>query len=290
MKKLTAVAEMQVAAAGLRATGRRIGLAPTMGSLHDGHLSLVRAARERCEVVVASIFVNPTQFGPQEDYRNYPRNLESDARLLAEERVDVLFAPTPEEIYPPGFQTYVAVQELSQPLCGRSRPGHFRGVATVVTKLLNIVQPDLAFFGRKDAQQGILIQQLVRDLNLPVEIVLCPIVREADGLALSSRNAYLSPEERQAALVLHRSLGRAREMLSAGERSAERLLAVVRGMLEAESRARVDYVEVVDAATLKPIQRLQGRILLALAGWFGKARLIDNLMAEETGNSWKVDI
>jgi pantoate--beta-alanine ligase len=189
-----------VAAAGLRATGRRVGLVPTMGALHDGHLSLVRAARERCDVVVASIFVNPAQFGPQEDYRNYPRNLESDARGLAEEGVDVLFAPTAEEIYPPDFQTYVAVQELSQPLCGKSRPGHFRGVATVVTKLLNIVQPGVAFFGRKDAQQGILIQQLVRDLNLPVEIVLCPIIREADGLALSSRNAYLSPDERQAAL------------------------------------------------------------------------------------------
>jgi pantoate--beta-alanine ligase len=290
MKKLTTVTEMQVAAAGLRATGRRIGFVPTMGALHDGHLSLVRAARERSDVVVASIFVNPTQFGPNEDYRNYPRNLESDARLLGEEGVDVLFAPAPEEIYPPGFQTYVTVRDLSQPLCGRSRPGHFRGVATVVTKLLNIVQPDAAFFGRKDAQQGILIQQLVRDLSLPVEIVLCPTVREADGLAVSSRNAYLKPEERQAALVLHRSLGRAREMLVAGERSVERLVAGVRGLLEAEPRVRVDYVEVVDAATLEPAERLQGRIVLALAAWVGKARLIDNLMAEDTGNGWRIEL
>jgi pantoate--beta-alanine ligase len=290
MKKLTTVTEMQVAAAGLRATGRRIGFVPTMGALHDGHLSLVRAARERSDVVVASIFVNPTQFGPNEDYRNYPRNLESDARLLAEEGVDVLFAPAPEEIYPPGFQTHVTVRDLSQPLCGRSRPGHFRGVATVVTKLLNIVQPDAAFFGRKDAQQGILIQQLVRDLSLPVEIVLCPTVREADGLAVSSRNAYLNSEERQAALVLHRSLGRAREMLVAGERSVERLVAGVRGLLEAEPRVRVDYVEVVDAATLEPAERLQGRIVLALAAWVGKARLIDNLMAEDTGNGWRIEL
>jgi len=290
MKVLKQVGEMQVAAAGLRATGQRIGFVPTMGALHDGHLSLVRTARERCDALVASIFVNPTQFGPDEDYHNYPRNLERDARLLAEEGVDVLFAPTPEEIYPPGFQTYVTVQEMSQPLCGRSRPGHFRGVATVVTKLLNIVQPDLAFFGRKDAQQGILIQQLVRDLSLPVEVVLCTIVREADGLAMSSRNAYLSQEERQAALALHRSLSRAREMLIAGERDPAKLLAVMRGLLEAEPRLRLDYAEVVDAGTLKPLERLQGRLLVAVAAWIGKARLIDNLLAEETDQGWRIEL
>jgi pantoate--beta-alanine ligase len=291
MKTLTQVAEMQVAAAGVRGSGRRVGFVPTMGALHAGHLSLVRAARQRSDVVVVSIFVNPAQFGPGEDYRAYPRDLEGDAARLLREGVDFLFAPPPEEIYPTGFQTFVEVEKLSRPLCGQSRGGHFRGVATVVTKLFNIVQPDLAFFGRKDAQQSILIRQMVRDLNLPVEIIVCPIVREPDGLAMSSRNAYLSREERRAALVLHRSLSRARERLEAGAHSGKEVVATMRAELAAEPLARADYMEVVDAETLEPVERLEGTILVALAVWIGKARLIDNLMAEQQPDGrWRVDL
>lgn len=291
MKTLTQVAEMQVAAAGVRGSGRRIGFVPTMGALHAGHLSLVRAARERCDVVVVSIFVNPAQFGPGEDYRAYPRDPEADAARLGKEGVDFLFAPPPEEIYPTGFQTFVEVEKLSRPLCGQSRAGHFRGVATVVTKLFNIVQPDLAFFGRKDAQQSILLQQMVRDLNLPVEIVVCSIVREPDGLAMSSRNAYLSSEERRAALVLYRSLSRARERLEHGASSGKEIVATMRAELAVEPQAREDYVEVVDAETLEPVERLEGTILVALAVRIGKARLIDNLMGRETPNGrWRVNL
>ena len=280
MKTVTRVAEMQLAAAGAGGMGRRIGFVPTMGALHEGHLSLVRAARQRTDLTVVSIFVNPAQFGPGEDYRGYPRDLGADSALLIREGVDILFAPAAEEIYPPGFQTSVSVEEFSEPLCGRFRPGHFRGVATVVLKLFNIVSPDAAFFGRKDAQQSILIQRLVRDLNLPVEVVVCPIVRESDGLAMSSRNAYLSAEERAAAPVLHRSLERARELLLGGERRAGILIGEMRKLVEAEPGARVDYIEAVDAATLAPLALLSGRALLALAVWIGAARLIDNMFIE----------
>ncbi|MFQ5778199.1 MAG: pantoate--beta-alanine ligase [Terriglobia bacterium] len=290
MKTLTRVAEMQVAAAGARGLGRRIGLVPTMGALHEGHLSLVRAARERSDFTVVSLFVNPAQFGPGEDYRRYPRDLEADGRRLAEAGVAVLFAPTVEEIYPVGSQTSVLVERASEPLCGRFRPGHFRGVATVVLKLLNIVQPHVAFFGRKDAQQCVVIQQLVRDLNLPVEIVVCPIVREPDGLALSSRNAYLNPREREAARALFRSLVRAREMIEAGERSAQAIERGIRALLGAKPKARIDYVELVDAQTLQPTDRVTGRILIALAVWIGSARLIDNLVVEEKQGRFYFDL
>ena len=271
---------MQLAAAGARGMGRRIGFVPTMGALHEGHLSLVRAARQRADLTVVSIFVNPAQFGPGEDYRSYPRDRAADSALLIREGVDILFAPDAEEIYPPDFQTSVLVERLSEPLCGRFRPGHFRGVATVVLKLFNIVSPDGAFFGRKDAQQSIIIQRLVRDLNLPVEVVVCPIVREPDGLAMSSRNAYLSAEERAAAPVLHRSLERARELLLGGERRAGILIGEMRKLVEAEPRARMDYIEAVDAATLSPLALLSGRVLLALAVWVGSARLIDNMLID----------
>ena len=280
MKTLTRVAEMQLAAAGARGMGRRIGFVPTMGALHEGHVSLVRAAKQRADLTVVSIFVNPAQFGPGEDYRSYPRDRAADSALLIREGVDILFAPDAEEIYPPDFQTSVLVERLSEPLCGRFRPGHFRGVATVVLKLFNIVSPDGAFFGRKDAQQSIIIQRLVRDLNLPVEVVVCPIVREPDGLAMSSRNAYLSAEERAAAPVLHRSLERARELLLGGERRAGILIGEMRKLVEAEPRARIDYIEAVDAATLAPLALLSGRALLALAVWVGSARLIDNMLID----------
>lgn len=281
MKTLTTVAEMHVAAAGLRALGKRIGLVPTMGALHEGHLSLVRAAKQHADVTVVSVFVNPTQFGPGEDYQRYPRDLQSDRAWLRQEGVDFLFVPSAEEIYPSDFQSYVMVERLGAPLEGQFRPGHFRGVATVVLKLFNIVQPHAAFFGQKDAQQCAVIQQLVRDLNLPVEIVVCPIVREPDGLAMSSRNAYLNPEERQAARVLWRSLCRARELIQAGERRAEEIVGEMRALIEQEPRARIDYIAVVDAARLEPLPRLSGRLLIALAVRIGSARLIDNMIAEE---------
>lgn len=281
MKTLAHIAEMQIAAAGLRGEGRRIGFVPTMGALHEGHLSLVRAARARADTVVVSIFVNPSQFGPQEDYRAYPRDLERDSRLLAQEKVDILFTPTAEEIYPADFQSFVTVERLGEPLCGRSRPGHFRGVATVVLKLFNIVQPHLAFFGRKDAQQSVLIRQLVRDLSLPVEIVVCPIVREPDGLALSSRNAYLATAERRAALCLNRALRRAQELIETGERRASEVIGEMRGVLGEETLARIDYVEVVDYGTLQPRAEVGSETLIALAVYIGKARLIDNLVVEE---------
>ena len=271
---------MQLAAAGARGMGRRIGFVPTMGALHEGHLSLVRASKQRADLTVVSIFVNPAQFGPGEDYRSYPRDRAADSALLIREGVDILFAPDAEEIYPPDFQTSVTVERLSEPLCGRFRPGHFRGVATVVLKLFNIVSPEVAFFGRKDAQQSVIIQRLVRDLNLPIEVVVCPIVREPDGLAMSSRNAYLSAEERSAALLLHRSLERAREMLLGGERRAGVIVGEVRRLVEAEPRARIDYIEAVDAATLSPLALISGCALLALAVRLGAARLIDNLLIE----------
>jgi pantoate--beta-alanine ligase len=264
-----------------RAEGRLIGFVPTMGALHDGHLSLVRAAMVECRPVIASIFVNPTQFGPTEDFRKYPRTLDSDRKQLEEAGVDYLFAPEASEIYPPGFCTWVNVEGLSERLEGRVRPGHFRGVTTVVLKLLEIVQPQKAFLGRKDAQQARLIEQMARDLHLDAEIVVCPIVREPDGLALSSRNAYLSPEERRAAPVLHRALDEARAAIQRGERDAARLGARMREVLRAEPLAEIEYVEVVDAETLAPVTRLRGRCLALLAVRIGATRLIDNLLIDE---------
>jgi len=281
MKTLTCAAEMQAAAAGLRGAGKRLGFVPTMGALHEGHLSLVRRARQETDFTVVSIFVNPAQFGPTEDYLNYPRDLARDSDLLRREGVELLFAPPVEEIYPEGFETYVAAEQVGAPLEGESRPGHFRGVATVVLKLFNIVQPHRAYFGRKDAQQCTVVSRLVRDLNLPVEIVVCPIVREPDGLAMSSRNAYLNKDERCAATVLYRSLCRARKLMESGERDAETILAAMRAMLAAEPLARVDYVAAMDAETFAPVARLQGRVVLPLAVRIGRARLIDNLLVEE---------
>ncbi|MFQ5817406.1 MAG: pantoate--beta-alanine ligase [Terriglobia bacterium] len=280
MKTLTRVAEMQVAATGLRARGKHIGFVPTMGALHEGHLSLVRRAQEESDVTVVSLFVNPAQFGPTEDYRNYPRDLARDTDLLRRAGVDFLFAPPVEELYPPDFQTYVTLERVAAPLEGQFRPGHFRGVATVVAKLFGIVQPHRAYFGRKDAQQCAVVKQVVRDLHLPVEVVVCPIVREPDGLAISSRNAYLSPEERTAARVLYQSLCRARDLIRSGERRPDAILAAMRQLIGEEPRARLDYVAIVDPERLTPQTRLEGRGLVALAVWIGRARLIDNLLVE----------
>jgi pantoate--beta-alanine ligase len=270
-----------------RAEGSVTGLVPTMGALHAGHMSLVRAAKAECQPVVASIFVNPTQFGPNEDFQKYPRSFESDRNVLEEGGVDYLFAPEPAEIYPPGFRTWVNVEGLSDRLDGRSRPGHFRGVMTIVLKLLEIVQPQKAFFGRKDAQQARLIRQMARDLHLDADIVVCPIVREPDGLAMSSRNAYLNPKERSAATVLYRALDAARRAIERGERDALRLNATMRETLRSEPLVDADYVELVDAETLEPVTRLRGVCLAMLAARVGTTRLIDNMLIEEDGGGFR---
>jgi pantoate--beta-alanine ligase len=263
-----------------RAESRIVGLVPTMGALHAGHVALIERARRECSPVIASIFVNPKQFGPNEDFSKYPRALDSDRKMLEQAGVDSLFAPEPLEIYPNGFSTYVHVHGLSERLEGRSRPGHFRGVTTVVMKLLQIVQPNFAYFGRKDAQQARIITQMAGDLNLDAEIVVCPIVREPDGLALSSRNAYLSAEERKAATVLHRALDAARSDLAAGVRDALQLQGVLHRTLSVESQARVDYAEIVDAESFEPVARVSKPAYVLLAVFIGKTRLIDNLYIE----------
>ena len=251
---------------------------PTMGALHEGHLSLVRAARASCDVVAASIFVNPTQFGPTEDLEKYPRAFERDCELLEREGVELMFAPAVEEMYPKGATTWVTVEGLSDKLDGRSRPGHFRGVTTVVAKLFHIVEPDAAFFGQKDAAQVAIVRRMVRDLNLPVEIVACPIVREADGLAMSSRNAYLDAAQRRHALVLYRSLTRVRELFDTGEKNAGRLLAAGREEFAKENSLRLDYFEIVNSKTLEPVIDVSRGALVAVAAYVGSTRLIDNLV------------
>lgn len=263
-----------------RAGGHSIGLVPTMGYLHEGHLELMRRAKERCDTVIISIFVNPTQFGPNEDFDRYPRDMERDARLAGEVGVDAIFNPSVEEMYPAGFCTYVDVKRITEKLCGLSRPGHFRGVATVVTKLFNIVKPDCAFFGQKDAQQALVIKRMVADLNMDLEVVTLPTVREPDGLAMSSRNIYLKPEERRAALVLYRSLQRAKEAYQAGERNVAKLRRLVVDMIEAEPLANIDYVEIYSYPELEEVKEIQGQVLLAIAVKIGRARLIDNIILE----------
>src|SRR3954453_22708018 len=261
-----------------RADGRRVGFVPTMGALHQGHLSLVRAAKAQADLVIVSIFVNPTQFGPNEDLARYPRPFEKDRALLEQEGVDVLFAPAVEEMYPNGAVTYVTVEGMSERLCGRSRPGHFRGVTTIVSKLFHIVEPDVAFFGQKDAAQVAIIRRMVRDLNLPVHITVCPIVREPDGLAMSSRNAYLDPEQRKEALVLQRSLLVVQQLIEEGESSASNLIVAGRQEFPDKPSVRLDYFEIVNPDTLDPIQAIEDRALIAVAAYVGSTRLIDNLL------------
>jgi pantoate--beta-alanine ligase len=274
---------MSVARRLRREENRTIGLVPTMGALHEGHLSLIHEARALCDVVVVSVFVNPAQFGPAGDFASYPRDLTRDSGLLAEYNVDYVFAPTAEEIYPTGFATYVTVEGLSDKLEGAARPGHFRGVTTVVAILLNIVRPHFAFFGQKDAQQSIIIKQMVRDLALEAEVVVLPIVREETGLALSSRNAYLDKQERRAAIILNRALLQARSAYAGGERSASRLIDLVRAMIENEPLAKIDYVSINDAETLAKLDKIDDRrALLSLAVFIGKTRLIDNLVLGES--------
>jgi pantoate--beta-alanine ligase len=273
-----------------RAGDRLTGLVPTMGALHEGHLSLVRAARESCSPLVASIFVNPKQFGPGEDFEKYPRSFERDVAALEEAGVHYIFAPSPAEIYPAGFRTAVDVAGLGERLEGRSRPGHFRGVTTVVLKLFEIVQPRFAFFGRKDAQQLRIIRQMAADLNLDTRIVACPIVRESDGLAMSSRNAYLQGEDRRAATALYRALTAMKKEIEFGERDAARLNSAIRAVFDAGRGAALDYAEIVDADSLEPVVRLRRTCLALIAAFVGKTRLIDNALIEESGESFNVTL
>lgn len=276
MKTITSLSDLRIAR---RQLPGPVGLVPTMGYLHDGHLSLVRAAKAECTSVVVSNFVNPSQFGPKEDLAAYPRDLPRDLRLLEMEGVDLVWAPTVEAMYPPDYQTWVTVDEVTQPLEGSMRPGHFRGVATVVAKLFNAVQPDRAYFGQKDAQQAVVIRQMARDLNFNLDIVICPIVREPDGLAMSSRNTYLNPEERQAATVLNRSLIAARQAFTAGEEDAGCLRRIMTETIQAEPLACLQYVSCADPVTLREIEgAIAGRALLSMAVYVGKTRLIDNLV------------
>jgi pantoate--beta-alanine ligase len=273
----TISAETRQAVAAARSAGKTIGLVPTMGALHAGHASLLRAARAETGFVAASIFVNPTQFGPNEDFQRYPRPFDKDMAVCEAEGVDLIFHPEPGALYPPDFRTYVEVHGLQDVLCGGSRPGHFRGVATVVLKLFNIVQPDVAYFGQKDAQQARLLVQMVRDLDVPVVMRICPIVREPDGLAMSSRNQYLDATQRRHATVLHRALAEIHDRIRAGERRADPVLQAAKDMITATPGAKLDYIEAVSLDTLGPLEELRGDVLIALAVYFGVTRLIDNL-------------
>lgn len=276
MKLKNTIHDMQRIVREYQRLDQKIGLVPTMGALHAGHRSLIEQARRSCDRVIVSIFVNPTQFGPNEDFTRYPRSLDQDLGVCQEAGADLVFVPTVTEMYPAANLAYIDVRRLGDHLCGASRPGHFQGVCTVVAKLINICQPDLAFFGEKDAQQLAIIRQMARDLNFPVEIVSCPIIREPDGLALSSRNIYLDPAERQAALAVPRSLGAARRSLLAGERDAGQLAEIIRASLADEPLARVDYIAIVDSLDLQPAARIEKPVLVAVAVFFGQTRLIDN--------------
>jgi len=262
-----------------RRAGQRIGLVPTMGYFHEGHLSLIDAARQQAEIVVVSLFVNPTQFGPNEDLDRYPRDFERDERLARERHTDILFYPDVAEMYPDSFYTYVITEKLSRVLCGKSRPIHFRGVTTIVAKLFNIVQPDVAVFGRKDAQQAIIIRKMVRDLNFPVRIIVAPIVREADGLAMSSRNRYLTETERQQAPVIFRALQEAADLVKEGERDAIRIKDRIRRKIETAPLAKIEYIEIISPDNLSAVSTIdQKGVFAAVAVWFGKTRLIDNMV------------
>jgi pantoate--beta-alanine ligase len=282
MRVCHSIDEMRAASRTGRRKSKSLGLVPTMGALHEGHLSLVRAAKAQCDLVVVSIFVNPLQFGPNEDLAKYPRNFDRDRELLAKEGVDYIFAPRVEEMYPAGAVTYVTVEGLSDKLCGRSRSGHFRGVTTVVAKLFNIVEPARAFFGQKDAAQSTIIRRMVRDLNISVRVVVCPIVREPDGLAMSSRNAYLDAGQRKSALVLYRSLTAVQERFDQGERKAHVLIDAGKQTLAHEPLVRLDYLEIVDPETLEPVDDLSRGGLAAVAAFVGNVRLIDNFVLGPT--------
>jgi pantoate--beta-alanine ligase len=280
METITKIEEMKAVVKGLKSQGKTIGFVPTMGFLHEGHLSLVRESRKRTDSTVVSIFVNPLQFGPKEDLKDYPRDMKRDSSLLEKERVDYVFYPDAKEMYPEGYKTYIEVHDLCDKLCGRSRPGHFRGVCTVVLKLFNILSPDISFFGQKDAQQAIILKRMVKDLNLGVKIEVLPILRDEDSLALSSRNIYLNPEERKAALVLNKSLKEAEMLIEKGEKKSAFIIQKIREIIEKEPLAKIDYIEIVDLDELAPLKQIEKEALIALAVFIGKTRLIDNAIVK----------
>lgn len=276
----TSIKKVRAKVKEIKKKGRTIGLVPTMGALHKGHLSLVERARKECGFVVASIFVNPIQFGPKEDYARYPGNLKKDSRLLKAEGVDLLFCPRSRDMYESGFSVYVDEVNLSRFLCGRSRPGHFKGVSTVITKLFNIVGPDSAYFGQKDYQQALIIKKLARDLNFPVKIRVLPTVREKDKLAMSSRNAYLDSKARKDSACLYEALALAKKLVKQGQRCPKAVAAKMRRLIESRPSAKVDYIKIVDAASLKDVDKIRGKVLVAMAVYIGPARLIDNIILE----------
>jgi len=276
MQILHTVNELRAWSRAARTAGKNVGLVPTMGALHAGHASLVQAARQRCQAVAVTIFVNPTQFGPNEDYARYPRTFDADCAMAESLGADVVFAPAVEEMYPLGAETFVEVEQISDRLDGQSRPGHFRGVATVVAKLFIAAEPDFAFFGQKDAAQVSVLRRMIADMRMGLELIVCPIVREPDGLALSSRNRYLSAEERRQALVLSRSLRAIEQLVAGGQRDSEKLTATARALLAEEPAVRVDYIALVDWATLEPVEKAEPGTLFAVAAWVGETRLIDN--------------
>jgi len=280
MEVIQRIPQMKEVSRKARSEGKVIGLVPTMGFLHEGHLSLVREARKMADIVVVSLFVNPAQFAPTEDFDKYPRDVTRDAELLTSEKTDYIFLPKAEEMYPENYHTYVKVRDLSAKMCGVSRPDHFEGVTTVVLKLFHIVDPHFAYFGQKDAQQMVIIRRMVADLNLDVEIVRLPIMREPDGLAMSSRNTYLTPEERKAATVLYRALRHAQKRIDEGERKSKTLSKEIREIIESEPLARIDYISITDAVELKELKTLKGKCLIALAVYFGSTRLIDNIIVD----------
>ncbi len=280
MELIRSIPELKEKIRQVKKSGQTIGLVPTMGYLHQGHLSLVKGARERCDYVVVSIYVNPIQFGVGEDFEEYPRDLTRDTRFCEEEKVDLIFSPSDRDMYPKGYATFVDVERLTLGLCGGSRPGHFRGVTTVVTKLFNLVEPDRAYFGQKDAQQALALKKMSEDLNMNLELVIMPTVRESDGLAMSSRNKYLSGKERKAGLVLFKSLTRAKELIEEGSRNSRQVISAMEELIHQEPLAEKEYVEIVDTKEMERLEELKGEILIALAVKVGKTRLIDNVMLE----------
>ncbi|MFN7169674.1 MAG: pantoate--beta-alanine ligase [Candidatus Omnitrophota bacterium] len=278
MRLIRKIKTMQILVRKFKEDKKTIGFVPTMGYLHEGHLSLARQARKDTDVVVMSIYVNPLQFGPQEDFREYPRDLKRDMHLAKGAGVDIIFAPEDKDMYPQDYVTYVEVEKLTEGLCGRFRPGHFKGVTTVVTKLFNIVRPDIAYFGQKDAQQARIIEKMVEDLNMDIKIKVMPIVREKDGLAMSSRNVYLDTEERKRAVCLYQALKKAEEMVYRGERDAEKIISEMKKIVAKGGVSRIDYIEIVECKTLKPVRKIKGKVLVALAVWMDKTRLIDNII------------
>ena len=278
MKVIKKIDEMRNAVSGIKSQGKTIGFVPTMGYFHEGHLSLVRESLRKADVTLVSIFVNPAQFGPREDFKEYPRDSDRDSEVLEREGVDYLFAPEADEMYPQGYKTYVEVHDLQDKLCARSRPGHFQGVCTVVLKLFNIIDPDISFFGQKDAQQAIILKKMVKELNLEVKIEVLPIIREEDGLALSSRNKHLTQEERRAALVLSKSLKEAQSMMERGQRDSAAIIKGMKEIIGREPLVKIDYVEIVDMDNLDPVRIIEEEVLAAVAVFIGKVRLIDNVI------------